>query len=171
MVTAAGVTADADWLEPSSGAGVFIEVMRENAIPRSSCCHDLCAEDPRGADYPRDDVSRNRLSCLDDSQARQFDRIVGNPPYVPFDELPSKPAQLLGQSESGRKIACFRERRTFGQPLSQPLSADFASVDHSRSCCPPRGITRITQGGCAPGCRRYFVNFTYSDALAQFSVK
>ncbi|MEO8350574.1 MAG: hypothetical protein ABI680_02515 [Chthoniobacteraceae bacterium] len=90
MVTAAGVTADTDWLEPSSGAGVFIEVMRENAIPRSRITaidlarktHDTdsLATTFRGIDYLAWTIAK----------PRQFDRIVGNPPYVPFDELPIK---------------------------------------------------------------------------------
>jgi hypothetical protein len=101
MVAAAGVTAGTDWLEPSSGAGVFIDVMHESAIPRSRITAidlarktheiDSLARTFRGVDY----------LAWTTAEPRQFDRIIGNPPYVPFDELPRKARSIAQAVEFG----------------------------------------------------------------------
>ena len=88
MVAAAGITTDSDWLEPSSGAGVFIEVLSENAIPRSRITAIDLARKAHNADSLATTIRGIDYLAWTIAKPRQFDRIVGNPPYVPFDELP-----------------------------------------------------------------------------------
>lgn len=101
MVAAAGVSADTDWLEPSSGAGVFIEVMRENAVPRSRITAVDLARKPHNADSLATTFRGLDYLAWTITKPRQFDRIVGNPPYVPFDELPIKARKIARTIEIG----------------------------------------------------------------------
>ena len=87
MVATLGDEKGARWLEPSHGEGIFLECLREAGVPRERIraidldprreSRDRLAVTLRGRDF-LDWAGRTRL---------RFDRIVGNPPYVPIDKL------------------------------------------------------------------------------------
>lgn len=97
MVAAAGLHTKATWLEPSVGKGVFLRAIAENGVPPSQIT--ACEIDPtkhetdslgvvhRGIDF----LSWAKKSC------QQFDRIVGNPPFIRSAMLPPEISSELRQ--------------------------------------------------------------------------
>src|SRR5271157_2710074 len=87
MVLALQPDRGATWLEPCVGRGVFLLALAEAGVARSrivavdldpvACETDALATTCRGLDF---------LAWFR-SQCRRFDRIVGNPPYVPLSRL------------------------------------------------------------------------------------
>src|SRR5690348_4026896 len=83
------------WLEPCVGSGVFLEALRDLGIPagqvvaldieRDGGATDCLANTVRGVDFIA--WTHETSPC--------FDRIIGNPPFVPIGRLP----------ESLRKVA------------------------------------------------------------------
>jgi adenine-specific DNA-methyltransferase len=87
MVTALRPARDATWLEPCVGQGVFLLALADAGVARSkifavdldpvTCETDVLAATSRGLDF----------LTWSHSRGQRFDRIVGNPPYVPLSRL------------------------------------------------------------------------------------
>ena len=89
MVLAIGDRSEARWLEPCVGQGVFLQSLsKEGIAPRRVTAIDL---DP--APGARDHLAKTLRGTdfLDWSLQTplRFDRIIGNPPYVALEKLPS----------------------------------------------------------------------------------
>lgn len=84
-----GDEADASWLEPSFGKGVFVKAISDLGVPRERLVaidldteaqkEDCHATAERGIDFLEWSMSTTM----------RFDRIVGNPPYIPYSQLPN----------------------------------------------------------------------------------
>ncbi len=120
MVAAVDVTGDSEWLEPSAGAGVFIEVIRENGVPRTKITAIDLARKAHHADSLAIMFRGIDYLAWTTAEDRKFDRIVGNPPYVPFDELPIKARSIA------RKIGVGAENRLL--PGTANLWAAFVAA-------------------------------------------
>jgi adenine-specific DNA-methyltransferase len=89
VVRAVGDTPSATWLEPSHGKGVFVRVAADLGVAkerivaidldRTPSDADKLAETLRGVDFLR----------WAKTSDRRFDRIVGNPPFISIERLPS----------------------------------------------------------------------------------
>jgi len=87
MVRALGDHPDARWLEPGVGRGVFLDVLSESGVPRNRIR--AIDVDPQRGQSDRLAVTSRPVDFLRWSQRtkQRFDRIVGNPPYVPIRRL------------------------------------------------------------------------------------
>lgn len=123
------MTRQATWLEPSVGEGVFLQALEARGVPR----HSIMAVDLARDEHANDDlaITARGVDFLHWSGAdpRRFDRVIGNPPYVPFDEL-SAPALALA-----RAVAIGSERRNFGGRAN--LWAAFVAA----------AVTKLAHGG------------------------
>ncbi|MBL8829785.1 MAG: hypothetical protein JNM18_22590 [Planctomycetaceae bacterium] len=90
------------------GEGVFLEALKAQGVPREH----ITAVDLAKEEHHNDElaVTARGVDFLHWSglEPRRFDRVVGNPPYVPFDEL-SAPALAVA-----RTVAVGPERGSFG---------------------------------------------------------
>src|SRR5207302_1384133 len=87
IVRAMGDDSNARWLEPSHGHGAFVRALADMGVPRSRVVAidldptpsdaDGLAQTTRGVDF----ITWARVT------KRRFDRVVGNPPYVPIGRL------------------------------------------------------------------------------------
>lgn len=87
MVRALGDAPQAKWLEPSHGDGAFLSALATMGVPRRRIWavdlhrrgrpHDAFAQTQRGMDFLQ----------LQWQGPRQFDRIIGNPPYLAIERL------------------------------------------------------------------------------------
>jgi adenine-specific DNA-methyltransferase len=133
---AVGVVPRARWLEPSAGRGAFLVALHKWGVKRSDIVaidldrtpheNDQLAIFHRGTDFFR--WTQTNLG--------RFDRIVGNPPYVPLDRLPKQErdsvASLSGIPGTGNLWAAFalcslkalRAGGSFGMLL--PASWEYA---------------------------------------------
>lgn len=88
MVRALGDKADASWLEPSHGTGVFLQALSQIGVPKNR----LLAIDLDPVSSPADELAQTlrRTDFLKWAQTAKlrFDRIIGNPPYVSIKRLP-----------------------------------------------------------------------------------
>lgn len=83
------------WLEPSVGRGVFLQALRDAGVARSH----ITAVDLEKISAPNDKFARTTrgVDFLEWAYgtSQRFDRVVGNPPYIPVSQLP----------KAGRRIA------------------------------------------------------------------
>lgn len=89
IVRALSDAANASWLEPSYGNGVFLRAISDLAVTRervraidldcSASADDVLARVKRGVDF----------LAWSSTTSERFDRIVGNPPYVAISQLPA----------------------------------------------------------------------------------
>jgi len=109
MVAALGDFADARWLEPSFGRGIFLEALSLVDVPRVRI---------RAVDldtHPnRNDALANHLRGVDFldwalTTPERFDRIVANPPFVSTRILP----------ENGRRAALAHHPNSSGKTVQQ----------------------------------------------------
>lgn len=75
-------------LEPSCGAGIFMEKLRESDPPQNILGIEL---DPRLASGKR--VRQGDFFAF--PAENQFDTVIGNPPYVRYQDIPPKTKRLL----------------------------------------------------------------------------
>jgi hypothetical protein len=89
MVRALGDEPSAAWLEPSHGRGVFVESLAHLGVPKERIV--AIELDPKT--IPSDGLAATRRGVdflrWSSSTSLRFDRIVGNPPFVPIKWLPS----------------------------------------------------------------------------------
>lgn len=88
IVNALGDEPNARWLEPSHGAGIFIETISALGIEKDRIVGvDL---DPQSSPADNLATTHRRTDFLKWAQTtdQRFDRIVGNPPYVSIKRLP-----------------------------------------------------------------------------------
>jgi adenine-specific DNA methylase len=88
IVNALGDEPKARWLEPSHGAGIFIETISALGIDKDRIVGvDL---DPKSSPADNLATTHRRTDFLKWAQTtdQRFDRIVGNPPYVSIKRLP-----------------------------------------------------------------------------------
>src|SRR4051812_13938637 len=89
MVMTVGVQRNAQWLEPSVGRGVFLDVLRTNNVPpRDIVAIDLDPE-PSPLDLSATTLRSTDFLLWAHRTDMRFDRIIGNPPYLKLGSLPS----------------------------------------------------------------------------------
>ncbi len=98
MVRALGIERGHKWLEPAVGRGVFLDVLNSNGIAPS----DIVAIDLDTARYPSHLQARvfRGIDFLKWSSTtlERFDRIVGNPPYIPLTRVHSSIRRIAIQN-------------------------------------------------------------------------
>lgn len=128
MVRAIGPAADATWLEPCHGRGVFLEalsvigVARKNIVAidldRATSTADRLARTFRGKDF----LEWSRRT------SKRFTYIVGNPPYVQITHLPSELREVAAATLDSD-----------GQPIGLGANTWYAFVLSSIRLLAPHG--------------------------------
>jgi hypothetical protein len=152
MIQAVGHFDGATWLEPSCGTGAFLQALAQSGVPTANIVGVDVQSRPARADKFATVLRGTDFLQWSQRAGRQFDRVVGNPPYVRIGELPgslraraASVPDLEGKAVGLRSncwlaflCACVRLVKDGGNlALVLPAAFDYANyARHTRKLLP-----------------------------------